>query len=175
MTAYQRKRQILNKINARTRAVSKKYGVDRKLIAEQAIDGLDGVYIDETYGTINITKGFESEEMYKMLEKHVLTATQAENKAMKKYENFIGPLQANTAEREVKAMYEYETDIDDIVKEYYIIEESIRQKPWNDSVAFQNFEKKLSEIGKQWRDDNVPYSVLQDLLDDIKQIRGDFK
>lgn len=170
MTAYQRKRQILNKINARTRAVSKKYGVDRKLIAEQAIDGLDGVYIDETYGTINITKGFESEEMYKMLEKHVLTATQAENKAMKKYEDFIGPLQANTTEREVKAMYEYEADIDEIVEEYYALEESIKQNPWKDSKEFRDFEKKLSDIGRQWRDDTVPYSVLQELLDDIKKL-----
>lgn len=172
MTAYQRKRQILNKINARTRAVSKKYGIDRHLLAEQAIDGLDGVYIDETYGTINITKGFESEEMYKVLEKNVLTATQAENKAMKKYENFIGPLQANTAEREVKAMYEYESDIDDIVKEYYELEAIINANPWNDSKAFHDFGTKLSEIGRQWHDDNVPYSILQDLLDDIKQVRG---
>ena len=170
MTAYQRKRQILNKINARTRAVSKKYGIDRHLLAEQAIDGLDGVYIDETYGTINITKGFESEEMYKMLEKHVLTATQAENKAMKKYEDFIGPLQAKTVEREVKAMYEYEADIDEIVDEYYALEESIKQNPWKDSKSFRDFEKKLSDIGRQWRDDTVPYSVLQELLDDIKKL-----
>lgn len=174
MTAYQRKRQILNKINARTRAISNKFDVDRQLIAEQAIDGLDGVYIDEQYGTINITKGFESEEMYKILEKNVLTATQAESKAMEKYENFIGPLQANTAEREVKAMYEYESDIDDIVKEYYELEAAIKTAPWIEPKQFKDFENKLSDIGKQWHD-NIPYSKLQDLLDDIKQIRGEFK
>ena len=117
MTAYQRKRQILNKINARTKAIANKYGVDRGLIAEQAIDGLDGVFINEEYGTINITKGFESEELYKILEKNVLTATGAEKKAMEKYKDFVGPLPKGTAAREVKAMYEYEDEIDEIIKE----------------------------------------------------------
>lgn len=174
MTAYQRKRQILNKINARTKAISKKFGVDRKLIADQAIDGFDGVYIDEKFGTINITKGFESEELYKALEKSVLTATQAETKAMEKYEDFIGPISKNQAAREVKAMYEYEDEIEDIVKEYYSIEASIKQQPWNEPKKFRDFEKQLSDIGKQWHDE-VPYSILQGLLEDIKKLRGEFK
>lgn len=174
MTAYQRKRQILNKINARTRAIAKKYGVDRALIAEQAIDGLDGVFVDEEYGTINITKGFESEELYKVLEHNVLTATEAETKAMEKYKDFIGPLREGTTAREVKAMYEYEDEIDDIVKEYYEIEAAIKQAPWTEPKGFKDFEKQLSDIGRQWHDE-VPYTVLQGLLEDIKKLRGDFK
>lgn len=174
MTKYQRKRQVLNKINARTRTVSNKYNVDRNLIAEQAIDGLDGVYIDEEYGTINITKGFESEELYNILERNVLTATQAEAKAMEPYTDFIGPQPKNKVAREVKSMYEYEAEIDDIVKEYYEIEAAIKQSPWTEPKQFKDFESKLSEIGKQWHD-NIPYNTLQGLLDDIKQLRGDFK
>lgn len=174
MTVYQRKRQILNKINARTRAVSKKYGVDRHLLAEQAIDGLDGVYIDEQYGTINITKGFESEELYEALEKSVLTTTQTESKAMEKYENFIGPISKNQIAREVNAMYEYEDEIDDIVKEYYDLEAQIKNAPWTEPAKFKDFEKQLSDIGRQWHDE-VPYSILQGLLEDIKELRGEFK
>ena len=174
MTAYQRKRQILNKINARTLRVSRKFGVDRKLIAEQAIDGLDGVYIDTTYNTINIAKGFESEELYKALEKSVLTATGAEVKAMDKYKDFIGPLREGTAAREVKSMFEYTDEIEDIVSEYYELEAQIKQAPWTEPKQFKDFERKLSEIGKQWHDD-VPYSVLQGLLDDIKKLRGEFR
>lgn len=174
MTAYQRKRQILNKINARTRTIAKKYGVDRNLIAERAIDGLDGVFVDPTYGTINITKGFESEELYKALEKSVLTATKAEAKAMKSYENFIGPLREGTTAREVKAMFEYEDEIEDIISEYYELEASIKQAPWTEPKKFKDFETKLSEIGKMWHDE-IPYGQLQSLLEDIKQLRGEFK
>lgn len=173
MTAYQRKRQILNKINARTRTIAKKYGVDRQLIAERAIDGLDGVFVDTAYGTINITKGFESEELYKALEKSVLTATKAEAKAMKSYENFIGPLREGTTAREVKAMYEYTDEIEDIVKEYYDLEAQLKQTPWTEPKQFKDFEKKLSEIGKMWHDE-IPYSQLQDLLEDVKKLRGGF-
>lgn len=174
MTAYQRKRQILNKINARTRTIAKKYGVDRNLIAERAIDGLDGAFVDPTYGTINITKGFESEELYKALEKSVLTATGAEVKAMKSYENFIGPLREGTVAREVKAMFEYEDEIEDIISEYYELEAAIKQAPWTEPKKFKDFEKKLSEIGKMWHD-KIPYGQLQSLLEDIKQLRGEFK
>ena len=174
MTAYQRKRQILNKVNARTLRVSRKFGVDRKLIAEQAIDGLDGVFVDPTYGTINITKGFESEELYKALEKSVLTAIGAETKAMDKYKDFIGPLREGTVAREVKSMFEYTDEIEDIVSEYYELEAQIKQAPWTEPKQFRDFEKKLSDIGKQWHDD-VPYSVLQGLLDDIKKLRGEFR
>ena len=174
MTAYQRKRQILNKINARTRATANKYGVDRKLIADQAIDGFDGVFVDEKYGTINITPGFESEELYKALEKSVLTATQSEAKAMEKYEDFIGPVSKNQVAREVKAMYEYEDEIDDIVKEYYDLEAQIKNAPWTEPAKFKDFEKQLSDIGRQWHDE-VPYSILQGLLEDIKELRGEFK
>lgn len=174
MTAYQRKRQILNKINARTRTIAKKYGVDRTLMAEQAVDGLDGVYVDPTYGTINITPGFESEALYKALEKSVLTATEAEAKAMETYKDFVGPLREGTVAREVKAMYEYTDEIDDIVKEYYELEAAFKQAPWTEPKKFKDFESKLTDIGKQWHD-NVPYSMLQGLLEDIKQIRGEFK
>lgn len=174
MTAYQRKRQILNKLNARTMRVSRKYGVDRKLIAEQAIDGLDGVYIDTTYNTINITPGFESEELYKALEDAVLTGTGAEIKAMDKYKDFIGPLQDGTVAREVKAMYEYTDEIADIIKDYYELEASIKQAPWTEPKQFRAFEKQLSDIGKQWHG-GVPYSKLQGLLETVKKLRGEFK
>lgn len=174
MTAYQRKRQILNKINARTRAVSNKFGVDRKLLADQAIDGFDGVFVDEKFGTINITPGFESEELYKALEKSVLTATQSEAKAMETYKDFIGPISKNQIAREVKAMYEYEDEIEDIVKEYYELDAMFKQAPWTKPDKFNDFEKQLSDIGKQWHDE-VPYSVLQGLLEDIKDLRGEFK
>lgn len=173
MTAYQRKRQVLNKINARTRSMAKKYDLDRHTIAEKAIDGLDGVYVDEEYGTINITKGFESEELYAILEKNVLTNTQAETKAMDVYKDFVGPLRKNQIYDEVRSMYSFETEIEDIVKEYYELEAAIKQQPWNEPEAFKDFETKLSDIGKQWHDE-VPYSVLQGLLEDIKQLRGDF-
>lgn len=174
MTAYQRKRQILNKINARTLRVSRKYGVDRQLIAERAIDGLDGVYIDPTYNTINITPGFESEELYKALEDTVLTGTGAEIKVMDKYKDFIGPLREGTVAREVKAMYEYEDEIADIVKDYYELEAAFKQAPWTEPKQFKAFEKQLSDIGKQWHD-NVPYSALQGLLETVKKLRGEFK
>lgn len=171
MTAYQRKRQVLNKINARTKAISKNFGVDRKLIADQAIDGLDGVFVDEKFGTINIVPGFESEEVYKALEKSVLTATQAKSKAMEKYEDFIGPVSKNQVAREVKSMYEYEDEIEDIVEEYYAIEESIKDAPWTEPEKFREFEKQLSDVGKQWHDE-VPYSVLLGLLEDLKDLKG---
>lgn len=171
MTAYQRKRQILNKINARTKAISKNFGVDRNLIADQAVDGLDGVFVDKKFGTINITPGFESEELYKALEKSVLTATQAKSKAMEKYEDFIGPVSKNQVAREVKSMYEYEDEIDDIVEEYYSIEASIKDAPWTEPAKFREFEKQLSDVGRQWHDD-VPYSVLLGLLEDLKDLKG---
>lgn len=173
MTKYQRKRQILNKINARTRSMAKKYGIDRATIAEKAIDGLDGVFIDYDYGTINITKGFESEELYKILEKNVLTNTKAETKAMEPYKDFIGPLREGTVAREVKSMYEFEDEIEAIVKEYYDLEAVFKSAPWTEPDAFKDFESRLSDLGKQWHDE-VPFSELQNLLEDIKEIRGGF-
>lgn len=176
MTAYQRKRQVLNKINARTRSMAKKYDLDRHTIAEKAIDGLDGVYVDEEYGTINITKGFESEELYDILEKNVLTNTRAEAKAIKAYEDFVGPLRKNQIYDEVRSMYSFETEIEDIVKTYYDLEASIKQRPWDveSNKVFKEFEDKLSNLGKQWHDE-LPYSVLQDLLNEVKQLKGDVK
>lgn len=171
MTKYQRKRQVLNKINARTRRMAETYGIDRKVIAEKAIDGLDGVYVDEEYGTINITKGFESEELYDILDKNVLTNTRAEAKAMNAYKDFIGPLRKNQIYDEVRSMYSFEDEIDDLVKEYYALEAAIKQQPWNEPAKFKDFESKMSELGRQWRDE-LPYSILQSLLEDVKQLRG---
>lgn len=176
MTAYQRKRQVLNKINARTRSMAKKYDLDRITIAEKAIDGLDGVYIDEEYGTINITKGFESEELYDILEKNVLTNTRAEAKAMKAYENYPAPLSQDQINEEVRSMYTFETEIEDIIKTYYDLEASIKQRPWDveSNKVFKEFEDKLSNLGLQWHDE-LPYSVLQGLLNEVKQLKGDVK
>ena len=173
MTAYQRKRQVLNKINARTRRMAETYGIDRKLIAEKAIDGLDGVYIDEEYGTINITKGFESEELYGILDKNVLTNTKAEAKAMDAYKDFIGPLPANQVYDEVRSMYSFEDEIEDIVNTYYDLEASMKQRPWDveNNKAFKEFEDKLSDLGRQWHDE-LPYSKLQGLLNEGKQLKN---
>lgn len=176
MTKYQRKRQVLNKINARTRSMSKKYGIDRKTIAQRAIDGLDGVYVDEQYGTINITNGFESEELYEVLDKNVLTNTQAEANAMKAYENYPEPLSQDEINDEVRSMFAFEADIEDIVSSYYDIEASIKQRPWDieSNKAFKEFEDKLSELGSQWHD-KLPYSILQGLLAEVKQLKGNVK
>lgn len=173
MTAYQRKRQVLNKINARTRRMAETYDLDRITIAEQAIDGLDGVYIDEEYGTINITKGFESEELYDILEKNVLTNTKAEAKAMESYKDFVGPLRENQVYDEVRSMYLFEADIEDIVKNYYDLEAVMKQRPWDVEAnkAFKEFEDKLSSLGSQWHDE-VPYSILQGLLVEAKQLKS---
>ena len=176
MTKYQRKRQVLNKINARTKRMAETYDIDRKAIAEKAIDGLDGVYVDEEYGTINITKGFESEELYDILDKNVLTNTKAEAKALKAYENYPEPLSQDEINEEVKSMYTFEAEIEDIVKTYYDLEASIKQRPWDveNNKAFKSFEDKLSELGMQWHDE-LPYSVLQGLLNEVKQLKGDVK
>lgn len=176
MTAYQRKRQVLNKINARTRRMAETYGLDRKTIAEQAIDGLDGVYVDDEFGTINITKGFESEELYDILDKNVLTNTQAEAKALKVYENYPEPLSEDEIKDEVRSMYLFENEIEDIVKTYYDIEASLKQRPWDDTAnkAFKKFDDKLTELGHQWHDE-MPYSILQGLLAEAKQLKGNIK
>lgn len=176
MTAYQRKRQVLNKINARTKRMAETYDLDRITIAEQAIDGLDGVYIDEEYGTINITKGFESEELYEILDKNVFTNTKAEAKAMKAYENYPEPLSQDEIKNEVRSMFSFETEIDDIVKTYYDLEASIKQRPWDveSNKVFKEFEDKLSDLGSQWHD-KLPYSILQGLLNEVKQLKGDVK
>lgn len=173
MTKYQRKRQVLNKINARTKRMAETYGIDRKAIAEKAIDGLDGVYVDEKYGTINITKGFESEELYDILDKNVLTNTKAEAKAMEAYKDFVGPLREGQVYDEVRSMYSFEDEIDDIVDKYYDLEASMKQRPWDVEAnkAFKKFEDKLSELGKQWHDE-LPYSKLQGLLNEVKQLKN---
>lgn len=173
MTAYQRKRQVLNKINARTKRMAETYDMDRIAIAEQAIDGLDGVYIDEEYGTINITKGFESEELYDILDKNVFTNTKAEAKAMKAYENYPEPLSEDKIKDEVRSMFSFEADIDDIVKNYYNLEASMKQRPWDVEAnkAFKKLEDKLSDLGSQWHDE-VPYSILQGLLVEVKQLKN---
>lgn len=173
MTAYQRKRQVLNKINARTKRMAETYGLDRKTIAEQAIDGLDGVYIDEEYGTINITKGFESEELYDVLDKNVFTNTKAEAEAMKAYENYPEPLSQDQINEEVRSMYLFEADIEDIVKNYYDLEAVMKQRPWDVEAnkAFKKFDDKLTELGEQWHDE-MPYSILQGLLAEAKALKG---
>ena len=170
MTEYQKKRQILNKINARTRSMAKKYDIDRWTIAENAIEGLDGVYVDEEFGTINIEKGFESDELYEALEKSVLTNMQAERKAMKNYEDFIGPLPKDTAIREVKAMYEFEDEVEELVSKYYELQASVLSRPWEASEEYKELEDKLTSLGKEWRN-KIPYSKLQDTLGDIKKIK----
>lgn len=170
MTKYQEKRRLLNKINARTRSMSKKYDIDRQIIADKAIEGLDGVYVDEEFGTINIMPGFESEELYTALENAVLTGIKAEEKAMKSYEDFIGPLPVNTAKKEVKAMYEFEDEIDDVVNEYYDLYASIMDEPWLETPEFKNLESKLQSLGSIWRDE-APFSRLQGILDEIKAIK----
>lgn len=176
MTKYQRKRQVLNKINARTRRMAETYGIDRKVIAKQAIDGLDGVYIDDEYGTINITKGFESEELYDILDKNVLTNIQAEDKALEAYENYPESLSQDEINEEVKSMYTFKDEIEDIVKKYYDLEAAMKQRPWDvkNNKAFKKFEDKLSDLGMQWRDE-LPYSVLQGLLAEAKQLKDDVK
>lgn len=173
MTKYQRKRQVLNKINARTKSMAKKYGIDRKTIAKQAIDGLDGVYIDKEYGTINITKGFESEELYDILDKNVLTNTRAEAKALEAYENYPEQLSQDEINEEVKSMYTFEAEIEDIVKNYYDMEAVMKQRPWDVEAnkAFKEFEDKLSDLGSQWHDE-LPYSILQGLLTEAKQLKN---
>lgn len=170
MTKYQEKRRLLNKINARTRSMSKKYDIDRQIIADKAIEGLDGVYVDEEFGTINITPGFESDELYEALEKAVLTNIQAEEKAMKSYEDFIGPLPVNTAKKEVKAMYEFEDEVEDLVDKYYELQASVKNRPWTASDEYNELEAKLKSLGSDWHD-KVPFSVLQDTLDKIKEIK----
>lgn len=176
MTKYQRKRQVLNKINARTRSMAKKYDLDRKTIAKQAINGLDGVYIDDEYGTINITKGFESEELYDILDKNVLTNTKAEDKVLEAYENYPESLSQDEINEEVKSMYTFEVEIEDIVKNYYDMEAVMKQRPWDVKAnkAFKKFEDKLSDLGSQWHD-TMPYSVLQSLLTEAKQLKGNVK
>ena len=101
-----------------------------------------------------------------------MTATQAETKAMEKYEDFIGPVRDTQVKREVKAMYEYEDEIDDIVKEYYDLEAQIKDAPWTEPKKFKDFEKQLSDVGRQWHDE-VPYSVLLGLLEDLKDLKGE--
>ena len=176
MTKYQRKRQVLNKLNARTRRMAETYGIDRKTIAEKAIDGFDGVYVDDKYGTINITKGFESEELYDILDKNVLTNAKVEAKALKAYENYSEPLSQNEINEEVRSMYTFEDEIDDIVSKYYELEASIKQSPWDvkNNKAFKKFEDKLSDLGMQWHDE-LPYSILQGLLNEVKQLKDNVK
>ena len=172
MTKYQKKRRLLNKLNARTRSMANKYGIDRHLIADKAVEGLPGVIVDEEFGTINIVPGFESDELYEALDKAVLTNTQAEVKAMEPYENFIGPLPKGTVNREVKSMYEFEDEIEDVVNEYYELEAAIKESPWLGTKEFKDFESRLSSLGSQWRDE-VPYTQLLGLLDDIKKFKGE--
>lgn len=162
------RRRFLNKINERVRSITKRTGADRDDILAK-IDNIDGAYVTD-YGTVNIDPDFFNDEIMEKIESVVPTYTQAKEQALKPYEDYIGPLSEKQINEEIKAMFSYEDDVEELVKEYYELDASL--KPWQKATAeFKEVTNKLSELGKQWRDE-LPFSQLSDVLTDIKNLKG---
>lgn len=168
MTKYQEKRRFLNKINARVRTIANRTGADREDILSR-IESIDGAYITDS-NTVNLDSRFFNEETMKQIEEAIPTFSGAREKALAPYEDFVGPLSEKQINEEIKEMFSFEDDIEEIVKEFYELDASLL--PWQKATQeFKDISEKLSELGRQWHNE-VPFSELSRVLDEIKNLKG---
>ena len=106
----------------------------------------------------------------KQIEAAIPTYIEAREQALTPYKDFVGPISEKQINTEIKGMFEFEDDIDEIVKEFYELDASLL--PWQKATQeFKDISENLSELGKQWHDE-VPFSELSRVLDDIKKLKG---
>lgn len=162
------RRRFLSKINARVRTIANRTGADRDDILSK-IDSIDGAYITDS-NNVNIDPRFFNEETMKQIEAAIPTYIEAREQALTPYKDFVGPLSEKQINAEIKSMFSFEDDIDEIVKEFYELDASLL--PWQKATQeFKDISENLSELGKQWHDE-VPFSELSRVLDDIKKLKG---
>ena len=162
------RRRFLSKINARVRTIANRTGADRDDILAK-IDSIDGAYITDS-GNVNIDPRFFNEETMKQIESAVPTYIEAREQALAPYEDFMGPLSEKQINAEIREMFSFEDDIDEIVKEFYELDASLL--PWQKATQeFKDISEQLTELGKQWHDE-VPFSELSRVLDEIKNLKG---
>lgn len=162
------RRRFLSKINARVRTIANRTGADKDDILSK-IDSIDGAYITDS-NNLNIDPAFFNEDIMQKIEEAIPTYIGAKEQALAPYKDFVGPLSEKQINAEIKDMFSFEDDIEDIVDEFYALDASLL--PWQKATQeFKDISEQLSELGRQWHDD-VPFSKLTDVLDDIKKLKG---
>lgn len=162
------RRRFLNKINERVRSIANRTGASKEDILSK-IDSIDGAYVTDS-NNVNIDPAFFNEEIMKQIENVVPTFMTAREQALKPYKDFVGPISEEQINKEIKEMFSFEDDIEDIVDEFYALDASLL--PWQKATQeFKDISEQLSELGRQWHDE-VPFSKLVDVLDDIKKLKG---
>lgn len=171
------RRTFLNKINKRIATLTKK-GADKNLLLDEVRRrGPSGVFITE-FDQVNIEPSLweeDKEHIQKALENIVPMYWNAREKAMKPYENFIGPLRANQEELELKAYFEYMTDFQNLVQNYYdlLLELDRAGEAYKkDSPEMQEYLKLLSDEGSSLyhHGEEIPFSKRMYMINNIRKI-----
>lgn len=162
------RRRFLNKINERVRSIANRTGASKEDILSK-IDSIDGAYVTDS-NNVNIDPRFFNEETMKQIEEAIPTYIGAREQALTPYKDFVGPLSEKQINAEIKEMFAFEDDIDEVVKEFYELDASLL--PWQKATQdFKDISEQLTELGKQWHDE-VPYSELSNVLSKIKDLKG---
>jgi len=171
------RRQFLNKINKRIYTLTK-HGVDKQDVLNMIKPKLpDGAYITE-FGQVNIDPTFwesNKSEIMETLDEQVKMYWDVKQDAMKPYENFIGPLPKDQADKELQAYIQYVKDFQEFVEYYYDMEKEFRDKGMsymNDSEEMQTLHKLLSDEGSLRRADEIPYSQRMYNIERIRTAKG---
>lgn len=191
MTAYQEKRQFLNKINARIRTLVKRAGVDRDDI--KALIHLDGVWFTDT-GNLNMTtEAFTQHKAGLMreiqsaipsyLELRENIRADIEFKASP-HIGGDGDTSIETLHKEMRAHFDYQRRFEEFTSQFYDEEEAaigirrasasqIDTSSWTDEErAFllgPDTRDRLKQLGHDWRSGDYTPSELNEKLREIKK------
>ena len=171
------RRQFLNKINKRIYTMTQ-HGVNKQDVLDMVKQNLPkGAYITE-FGQINIDPNYwESNKTHIMetLEEEVEMYWDVKQKAMKPYENFIGPLPKNQADKEVQAYIRYQKEFFGMIGEYYDLVQEYESRGQAYKVHSQEMEDflyTLQQEGSIHNQGEIPYSQRVAGMDRIRQSRG---
>lgn len=171
------RRQFLNKINKRIYTLTK-HGVNKQDVLDMVKQNLpSGAYITE-FGQINIDPNYwESNKklITKTLDEQVKMYWDVKQEAMKPYENFIGPLPKNQADKEIQAYMKYQKEFFGMIGEYYDLVQEYESRGQAYKVHSQEMEDflyTLQQEGSIHNQGEIPYSQRVAGMDRIRQSRG---
>lgn len=176
-----KRRRVLNKINARIESLAKRAGIDISLIQDRALD-FDGVYITES-GRLNVDAADWTDKLGERLESRIRSYAQEYSDMSdivdEELSTFIGPLRHNERDirikQNIKAKYEIEDELDEFFNEFY--GEVMSSLPLSRRLDddYLDFERRLSEMGGALARQELPYTQIQELFEEAKQLMGGFK
>lgn len=171
------RRQFLNKINKRIYTLTK-HGVPRQDILDLMKPNLPkGAYITE-FGQINVDTNYwksSKSHITKTLDEQVKMFWDIKQEAMKPYENFIGPLPKNQADKEIQAYMKYQKEFFGMIGEYYDLMQEYESRGEAYKIhtpEMEDFLYSLQQEGSVHNQGEIPYSQRIAGMNRIRQSRG---